>query len=261
VTAVPIALFPDDKHEDWARWSVATAIVAAAHAGAIASYLLSVPAQPPGAADAPAVILDLAPMPMTPASRADVASGPQMMESQSVPEPPKRIEAQPIEPAPKLEAPAELLLPAPEPKVEAKPEEKPVEKPRKVERPHRTPAPQNTAPPRSERRNAPVTRAPSAGSTEARAALAGWRDLVVARLHRAKRSDDARRAQGTAILSFSVDRNGRVLSQRIVKSSGRGDLEREVLALLQRAQPLPPFPPAMPQSVIQLTLPIEFSLR
>jgi protein TonB len=52
-----------------------------------------------------------------------------------------------------------------------------------------------------------------------------------------------------------------VVSQRIVKSSGHADLDQEVLALVRRAQPLPPFPPAMTQSVIHLSVPIRFSLR
>jgi protein TonB len=262
-----VALFADNDGEDWARWSLAGAIVAAAHAGAIASYLLLVPFEPPGAANAPAVIIDLAPMPAAPESQADLAPGPEMVEAPPLSEPPKLVEAEPIEPLPKLETPAEVLLPTPEPKIEAKPEEKPAEKPqdKPVERvEQRTPAPQTTATPRSERRNVPVARAPSPGSSEARAAMASWRDLLMARLQRAKRypaSAEARRAQGIATLNFRLDRDGRVLSQRIVKSSGHADLDQEVLALVRRAQPLPPFPPAMTQSVIQLSVPIRFSLR
>jgi protein TonB len=213
------------------------------------------------------VIIDLAPMPEAPQSQADLAPGPEMVEAQPVPEPPKLVEAQQVEPLPKFDAPAEVLLPTSEPKVETKPEEEPVEKPQ--EKPveqveQRTPAPQTTAAPRSERRNAPVARAPNPGSSEARAAIASWRDLLLARLQRAKRypaAAEARRAQGTATLSFSLDRHGRVLSQRLVKSSGHADLDQEVLTLLARAQPLPPFPPAMPQSTVQLSVPIRFSVR
>jgi protein TonB len=91
-----------------------------------------------------------------------------------------------------------------------------------------------------------------------------WRDRVVARLQQAKRypsAAEANRDQGTATLSFSVDRNGRVLSRSIARSSGHASLDQEVLALVQRAQPLPAFPPAMTQQVIHLTVPIRFSLR
>jgi protein TonB len=256
-----------DDSEEWARWGFAAAAVAITHAALMASYLLFAPAEPTGAASAPAVIMELAPMPVAPESQADLAPGPEMVEAQPVPEPPKPVESQQIEPLPKIETPAEVLLPTPEPKVEAKPEEEPVEKPQEkpIERvEQRPPAPKTTAAPRSDRRNAPEARAPSLGSNEARAAMASWRDLLVARLQHAKRypaGAEARRAQGIATLSFSVDRHGRVLSERIVKSSGHSDLDREVLELVQRAQPLPPFPPAMRQSVIHLSVPIRFSLR
>jgi protein TonB len=246
---------------------MAAAAVTGAHAVGIASYLLFASVAPPGAANAPAVIMDLAPIAAAPESRADLAPGPEMVEAQPVIEPPKPVETTPLEPLPKIEAPAEVVLPTPEPKIEAKPEDKPVEKSqeRPVERVEQRPAaPQTTAAPRSQRRDAPVARAPSPGSSEASAAVASWRDLLVARLQRAKRyppSAEARHAQGIATLRFSLDRNGRVLSSAIVRSSGHADLDQEVLALVQRAQPLPPFPPAMPQSVVHLSVPIRFSLR
>jgi protein TonB len=262
-----IVLPAPDGGEGWARWSLAAAAVSAAHAGAIASYLLFVAAEPPGAANAPAVLFDLAPMPVAPVSQADLAPGPEMVEAQPAPAPPAPVETRPVEPLPKLEAPAEVALPTPEPRLEATPEEKPTETPQEkpVERFEQAPpAPQTTTAPRSERRNSPVARAPSPGSTQASAAMASWRDLLAARLQRAKRypgSAEARHAEGTATLSFSMDRHGRVLSQRIVKSSGHADLDQEVLALLQRAQPLPPFPPGMTQAVMHLSVPIRFSLR
>jgi protein TonB len=62
-------------------------------------------------------------------------------------------------------------------------------------------------------------------------------------------------------LSFTVNRQGRVLGQRVVRSSGHSSLDREVLAMIQRAQPLPAFPAAMTQSQVRLSVPIRFSLR
>ena len=53
-------------------------------------------------------------------------------------------------------------------------------------------------------------------------------------------------------LSFTVDRNGRVLARSIARSSGVAALDEEVLAMVQRAQPLPAFPPAMTQHSVNL---------
>ena len=84
------------------------------------------------------------------------------------------------------------------------------------------------------------------------------------RLQQSKRypaTAEARREQGVVTLSFTVDRSGHVLSRSIVKSSGVGALDEEVLAMVKRAEPLPAFPPAMMQQSVNLVVPIRFSLR
>jgi protein TonB len=191
-----------------------------------------------------------------------------MVEAQAAPKPPPQAEPELVEPAPKMEAPApaEVTLPEPTPKaVEKKPEETPdtqvTEAPPEQQV---TPAPQTTAAPRSEQQTAATPQAPSPGAAASRAAIASWRDLVLARLQQNKRypaSAEARHEQGTATLSFSVDRNGRVLTRNIARSSGSAALDEEVLAMVQRSQPLPAFPPAMMQNSINLVVPIRFTLR
>jgi periplasmic protein TonB len=47
----------------------------------------------------------------------------------------------------------------------------------------------------------------------------------------------------------------------VEKSSRYPDLDAEVIAMIERAQPLPPFPASMPQPKLDLTVPIRFSLR
>jgi protein TonB len=260
-----VLLGPDDG-ADLKRWSLCAATVCAVHAGLLGSYLL-LPSQPStGALQAPAVIIDLAPLPVAPSSEADLAPGPQMVESPAQPQQLTETEPQKVEPMPSLQAPAEVTLPPPvEKPAETKPVEQPeVQKPEPLKAEERTPAPRTTANPRFEQRVAPVARAPSPGSAESNAAIATWRDLVVTRLQQSKRypsGAEARREQGVVTLNFSVDRNGKVLSRSIARSSGHPALDQEVLALVQRAQPLPPFPAAMPQSVVHLTVPIRFSVR
>ena len=173
-----------------------------------------------------------------------------------------------VEPMPKMEAPRrEVTLPLPEPKaVEKKPEEQPeAQKPetKPVQEQHAGAADHGGAALRAA--YAPRRpQAPSPGSAASRAAIASWRDLVVARLQQNKRypsGAEARREQGVVTLNFSVDRNGRVLARSIARSSGSAALDEEVLAMVQRAQPLPAFPPAMTQDSVNLVVPIRFSLR
>jgi protein TonB len=266
MTAPAFVLPAASVRGDLKRWGLAAAFVVASHAALMASYVMLAPAEPQGAPQAPAVLLDLAPMPVAPSSPVDLAPGPEMVESQPPEETPP-VEPQVAEVVPKIEAQAEVALPIPEPKaVEEKPEEKPEAKkpePNKIKR-KKPPAPRTTASPRSDAQTAAKPAAPNPGSAASRAATASWRDLVVARLQAAKRYPSAaqsRREQGVATVSFSVDRNGRVLSRHLIRSSGSSTLDEEVLSMVMRAQPLPSFPAAMTQSVISLSVPIRFSLR
>jgi periplasmic protein TonB len=71
----------------------------------------------------------------------------------------------------------------------------------------------------------------------------------------------SRNEQGVVLLGFTLDRDGHVLAHSIARSSGYTDLDNEVMAMIMRAQPLPPFPASMSQPRIDLTVPIRFSLR
>jgi periplasmic protein TonB len=91
-----------------------------------------------------------------------------------------------------------------------------------------------------------------------------WQSLLLKHLQEYKNYPlEARRRgeQGVVLLSFTIDRNGHVTSRHIVKSSGYPDLDAEVLALVDRAQPMPAFPPSMTEKELTLTVPIRFSLR
>jgi len=91
-----------------------------------------------------------------------------------------------------------------------------------------------------------------------------WETGLVRHLQQFKRYPGAaqeRGEEGIVLLSFSVDRAGRVLTRRVLRSSGYPALDDEVMTMIERAQPLPPFPPSMPEDKLDLTVPIRFSLR
>ena len=91
-----------------------------------------------------------------------------------------------------------------------------------------------------------------------------WQTNLMRQLQRFKRypaSAQSRKEEGVVLLSFSLDRSGHVLAHSIARSSGHTDLDNEVMAMIMRAEPLPPFPESMPQPRIDLTVPIRFSLR
>jgi protein TonB len=91
-----------------------------------------------------------------------------------------------------------------------------------------------------------------------------WQTALIRHLQQFKRypgDAQARGDEGVVLLSFSVDRSGHVLAHQIVHSSGYPELDAEVNQMIERAQPLPPFPPSMTEGKLDLTVPIRFSLR
>jgi periplasmic protein TonB len=91
-----------------------------------------------------------------------------------------------------------------------------------------------------------------------------WESLLLKRLQEYKNYPLAarrRNEQGVVLLAFSIDRDGHVMSRRIVKGSGYRDLDDEAMALVERAQPMPAFPPSMTEGKLALTVPIRFSIR
>jgi protein TonB len=216
-------------HEDRAdliRWVLSGAIVLSAYGAIGGSLLLGAPPADESAQGA-AIVIELAEMPVAPT---DVTP--------PEPEPPKE---QPEEkPEEKIEAPGDIaMLP------EAKPE------PPKVVQ-------EDTPPP-----------APTTARTEGRQDTSGanllpkWQKEISAILERNKRyPSDARakREQGIAKIAFNMDRQGKVLSTRLVTSSGSSALDQEALSLTQRSQ-FPPPPVVFAGGEITVTVPVRFSLR
>jgi protein TonB len=63
-----------------------------------------------------------------------------------------------------------------------------------------------------------------------------------------------------ALLSFGMDRDGRVLRYYLVRSSGYPELDDEVLTMIERASPLPAIPPEIREQIVHLVVPIRFRL-
>jgi protein TonB len=72
----------------------------------------------------------------------------------------------------------------------------------------------------------------------------------------------ARNEQGLVRIAVSIDRGGHVLARRLLQSSGYPDLDAAAMAWIERAQPMPAFPPSMTQTEIDdLPLPLRFRLH
>ncbi|MBS0237153.1 MAG: energy transducer TonB [Proteobacteria bacterium] len=273
------------------RWSGAVLCVAALHGGT-AWAVLNWPKPPVAASQLPAaVMIELAPLPVAPETPPqNVAVGPtqdQQEEStpddakekpvektEPTPEPvqePAKSEpdAKPVEEAKPVETPkldpvpnAEALLPPPpkppEPTTEEEkpepPKEKMVEKTKTKTRPKVTKT-QAMAPKAMPLPPAQTNAAPVSG-TSSSMSVATWRGMVMAHLERFKRYPGG--GGGTSSVAFTIDRAGRVLSARLIRSSGSSTLDQEAAALPRRASPVPPPPANIAGGTVVLTVPVRF---
>jgi len=106
--------------------------------------------------------------------------------------------------------------------------------------------------------SAPVVGALSEFESEARLT---WQNKVQAHLERRKRYP--RRAkilgqQGAPWVKFTISRDGKVLNVALYRASGYDELDKEVVALVYRAEPLPPIPTDIPGEQLTLAVPVEF---
>lgn len=170
---------------------------------------------------------------------------PMMMQELSVQiTPESRKLEEDVKPLPKLVAPSPVTAPLPEFAVHAAP-----------------PVPVAAQPPVAAAAPSVSVAVPSQAAGETRDSYLG---RLLAQLNRFKqypRAARQARIEGVVMLHFVMAADGKVQSFEIGKSSGRPVLDAEALALIQRAQPLPPLPADFPTRTLDAVVPIEFSLN
>jgi protein TonB len=269
------------------RWSGALVAILLLHAGAAFGGMIVWDGIEPPAPPPAAIMLELTPIPAAPPAP-QVTAPP---EPTPPPEPQVDL-TQLLLPVPELPLtppdipPPEVVLPKPEPekkKVEDAKPEKPKEKPKKekVEKPKPKPKPELDPEPAvaakpvqqpAQRQAAIAAPAPPSAQAAApsaddvvrrKAAEANWQGILLAHLQKHQkypRSALRRNIEGTAFIRFRMDRSGKLLSYSIVRSSGHEVLDEEALAMMERADPLPPLPPELPRETIEIDVPMDFFL-
>lgn len=250
---------PDER--ELRRYGAAAVVIVLLHLAMIAAALFWYEREGPVGVSIPAILVDLVPAPAAQQIQTeDLAPGPQVQQAEAPPpEPPKTETIEQLPPTPPQPEP---VVAAP-PKVEPKPEPTPVEpQPIREKKPIKKRRVERATAARADR---VAPDAPAAASrASAAAAAASYRSILASHLQRFKQypsSARANREQGTTSLNFTVTRNGRVTRSRLVRSSGFASLDQETLALIQRAQPLPSFPPDMREASVNFTVPFSFTMR
>lgn len=127
------------------------------------------------------------------------------------------------------------------------------------------PAPDTTAPTALPAAPAETATAANMGANQQQLhEVQNWQQQLQTHLERRKRyprQAQMRNQEGMPWVKFSMDRNGQVLSVTLAQSSGVDSLDKEALALVKRAAPLPAPPPEVEGETITLTVPIEFFIN
>jgi len=261
-----MGLFLDPRRE-LPRWIISGFMVVLAHGGVAAAFVhwhtIDDDANPTAA-----LVVNLAPMPMSPTDTQPAPPGPEQVQAEASPKPVEKVEEKPeeIREVSKVEQEQPDLAPAENPEVamaalppEARPEEVKAAD-------NQLPAPVTTAPQAPKVEEAVVAAAPEQGQINISNsnAIPTWKRQVVGLLERHKRYPEAaqsRNQHGTVELAFSLDRQGRLTASRIAKSSGSSALDEATLDLVRRAQPFPPPPREMAGAEVNLTVPIRYNIR
>lgn len=238
------------------RWGVCFTLALTFHAAGAAALLARWNEDSDLVANAPVIMIDLAPVPVAP-EIIPTEQPPDLVQSaEAIPQP----EPEPEKPVEKIEIPP---TPTPEPQLAMLPPPKPVEKP-KEKKPKQLKRSRASAPSVADQRAAHAAAPMPGASSRDSNALPNWKSQLVAKLERHKRypsEAQSRGENGIVQLAFSIDRSGGVHNARIVRSSGSSVLDQATLSLVARAAPLPPPPPEVPGTQIAIVVPIRYNVR
>jgi protein TonB len=246
-------------------WAIAVFGAVAIHAGCIAMALQYARADDDEALGAPAIEIgvelaspriDPTNLPPGPESEAAAAS-PEVPQQQAVVDPtllPKAIPIETDDPE-RVVTPEESHKPRPdEPKIAA------------IETAPSLPsvAAEETAPTAIETpvvATRSIAPAPGTGDS-ARRVRASWEKELAAHFDKHKRYPTDRSNRNVEIMiKFELDRTGHILSGTVAQSSGDPSFDEAALAMLRRADPVPPPPPLVADEGLRFSLPVIFRVR
>jgi TonB family protein len=110
---------------------------------------------------------------------------------------------------------------------------------------------------------APHSTAPSLGTGEsAIRERATWQKELAVHLDKYKRYPNDRVMQSAeVVIGFELDRLGHVVATQVVKGSGDTAFDDAAIAMLRRADPVPPPPPLVADDGLRFTLPVIFHVK
>lgn len=246
------------------RWIAAGIVIMAVHIGGGAMALMTWPEEDADPEPEGAMLIELAPMAVS--AKEDTLAlpiGVRQDETPAAPPPVEEIkEKQPDEIPPVEESPA----PTPEVAFQKQEPLKEIEEKKPQESAAQTDPTIATAPPPIESAiEGPKSAAPLQGaSRKPSSAEVTWQKTLHLHLNKNKKYPSEARnkgVQGVVTVSFVMNREGKVLSSKVLKGSGSALLDTEALETLKRASPLPVPPDDYPFENPSFSIPIKFNIK
>ena len=258
--------FIEDRTE-LLRWALSGVAVVALH-GAVAAMVTW--SDDELAEPTAAMVIDLSPFPTAPPeSLTELPPGPEQVEAEAAPQIPvtetKEQLEEPVETQQQSRVVQTELAQVVNPEVALDTAPPKPEQEIKTPQENQLQAPETTAPPQMPQfdlASVAAAQVQGAPNPERSNANPKYYSSISAQIERNKRYPaDGKNDRGIAQVAFSIDRRGRVLSSRIVTSSGSAALDREALQIITRAQPFPPPPASVAGAEIPFTVPLRFHMK
>jgi periplasmic protein TonB len=213
----------------------------------------------------PATIEPLPQPPIVPPS----AVPPEVPRIPSLAAPAPQVETAPLPDLPKL--PEGEVAPLPKPVEKQPPVKQPETKKPETKKPETKKPPAAKQPPKPAQptqRAAPAQKAlpiaPSPGALQKDNPIRAWQLAVINRLQPfMKWPEDAPYwiDQAAPVVQIAIDRQGHVLTAKVVGSSGYDSFDKAARKIFKRALTLPPPPPELPGNPLSFTMAVTFSQR
>ncbi len=254
------ALPPFQLRRDAVRWGGSLVFAALLHIGVVCA-LDRRRDETNDESGTPVVLMELASVASAPPTRqSELPSGPEQDESEAQQASlTKQFEKRQDEPRQKDEIKRENPE-ADLPSLEKRPELDHLEA---EQRPAATEAAEATTAPNAENVSDQVKGPPvGADSSNPSPAVVSWRKSMLSRLKRFHRYPaTAHNASGVALVEFAIDRDGRLLTRRLVRSSGNRSLDLNSVELIQKAAPFPAPPPGASNAFLTISVPVRYDAK
>ena len=231
-------------------WTAAALIAFVAHLSIVVALVRKPAVMTTSFAGSPIAMLDFAPIAAAPDPATDATAPGPLQAAQA------RIDATPVQPKPvehQIEPTPPDLVPPKDAVILPKPEPPKPETPRTASA---APVEASAPPPAAQR--APVAAGPMQGDADGKRQreITDWQVALIRQINKFRHF--VRGVDGLVVVAFTIGRDGQLAECRVLQSSGNLAIDREAVANIHRASPMPRPPGSVDEAQLSFSLPLRY---